>query len=159
MHLREWIPMHHLDRLTDSTGLVQHAIYGVPRRASGYTTDDNARALLGVGAVAAVQGQPRWNEAIARCIIANFRTTGAAGFRAEVMRLADKQELWQAFLLARKVDAVLPGDPLLAKLWPQFAAEIVWQALLFSLIMGFVGGVLPALRASRMKIVDALRTT
>jgi dienelactone hydrolase len=45
----------------------------------------------------------------------------------EIMRLADKQELWQAFLLARKVDAVLPGDPLLAKLWPQFAAEIVWQ--------------------------------
>jgi len=35
---------------------------------------------------------------------------------------------------------------------------IVWQALAFSLVMGFVGGVLPALRASRMKIVDALRT-
>jgi len=39
------------------------------------------------------------------------------------------------------------------------SAEIVWQALLFSIVMGFVGGVLPALRASRMKIVDALRTT
>jgi len=38
-------------------------------------------------------------------------------------------------------------------------AEIVWQALGFSLVMGFVGGVLPALRASRMRIVDALRTT
>src|SRR5512136_2435940 len=37
--------------------------------------------------------------------------------------------------------------------------EIVWQALLFSLVMGFVGGVLPALQASRMKIVDALRTS
>ncbi|HNS55340.1 MAG TPA: ABC transporter permease, partial [Syntrophales bacterium] len=36
------------------------------------------------------------------------------------------------------------------------SAEIVWQALLFSIVMGFVGGVLPALRASRMKIVDAL---
>lgn len=35
----------HLDRMTDSTGLVQHAIYSVPRRDSGYTTDDNARAL------------------------------------------------------------------------------------------------------------------
>jgi hypothetical protein len=31
--------------MTDSTGLIQHAIYGVPRRESGYTTDDNARAL------------------------------------------------------------------------------------------------------------------
>lgn len=35
----------HLDRLTDETGLIQHAIYGIPRRESGYTTDDNARAL------------------------------------------------------------------------------------------------------------------
>jgi len=35
--------------------------------------------------------------------------------------------------------------------------EIVYMALAFSLIMGFVGGVLPAIRASRMKIVDALR--
>ncbi|HEV3025523.1 MAG TPA: hypothetical protein VGX76_23790 [Pirellulales bacterium] len=25
--------------------MIQHAVYGVPRRASGYTTDDNARAL------------------------------------------------------------------------------------------------------------------
>lgn len=39
------IALDHLDRLTDSTGLIQHAIYGIPRRHSGYTTDDNARAL------------------------------------------------------------------------------------------------------------------
>lgn len=39
------ITLHHLDRMTDSTGLIQHAIYCVPRRESGYTTDDNARAL------------------------------------------------------------------------------------------------------------------
>jgi putative ABC transport system permease protein len=35
--------------------------------------------------------------------------------------------------------------------------EIIYQALLFSLIMGFVGGMLPAIRASRLNIVDALR--
>ncbi len=35
----------HLDRMTDSTGLIQHAIFSLPRRESGYTTDDNARAL------------------------------------------------------------------------------------------------------------------
>ncbi|OHE55861.1 MAG: multidrug ABC transporter permease [Thermodesulfovibrio sp. RBG_19FT_COMBO_41_18] len=34
--------------------------------------------------------------------------------------------------------------------------DITYKALLFSLIMGFVGGVLPAIRASRMNIVDAL---
>jgi ABC-type antimicrobial peptide transport system permease subunit len=36
-------------------------------------------------------------------------------------------------------------------------ADIVYKALLFSLIMGFIGGVIPAVRASRLKIVDALR--
>ena len=45
MHVVDRIPLNHLDRMTDSTGLIQHAIYGVPRRESGYTTDDNARAL------------------------------------------------------------------------------------------------------------------
>jgi ABC-type antimicrobial peptide transport system permease subunit len=35
--------------------------------------------------------------------------------------------------------------------------EIIWKSLVFSLLMGFVGGVIPAIRASRLKIVDALR--
>jgi putative ABC transport system permease protein len=34
---------------------------------------------------------------------------------------------------------------------------IITEAMMFALIMGFVGGMLPALRASRMNIVDALR--
>jgi ABC-type antimicrobial peptide transport system permease subunit len=37
--------------------------------------------------------------------------------------------------------------------------EIIYKGMFFSLIMGFVGGLLPALRASRMIIVDALRAT
>jgi ABC-type antimicrobial peptide transport system permease subunit len=37
--------------------------------------------------------------------------------------------------------------------------EIVYRGMIFSLIMGFVGGLLPALRASRMVIVDALRAS
>ena len=45
MHIHNGIILNHLDRMTDSTGLIQHAIYSVPRRESGYTTDDNARAL------------------------------------------------------------------------------------------------------------------
>src|SRR5438045_6529860 len=45
MHVSSCLPLDHLDRLTDSTGLIQHAIYSIPRRESGYTTDDNARAL------------------------------------------------------------------------------------------------------------------
>jgi glycosyltransferase involved in cell wall biosynthesis len=35
----------HLWRLTDSTGLLQHASHDVPNRAEGYCTDDNARGL------------------------------------------------------------------------------------------------------------------
>lgn len=45
MQARPRIALDHLDRMTDSTGLIQHAVYSVPRRESGYTTDDNARAL------------------------------------------------------------------------------------------------------------------
>ena len=37
--------------------------------------------------------------------------------------------------------------------------KIIYQSMVFSLIMGFVGGVLPAVRASRMNIVDALRAS
>ncbi len=36
---------------------------------------------------------------------------------------------------------------------------IIFQSMIFALAMGLIGGVLPALRASRMKIVDALRAT
>ncbi|HJV66634.1 MAG TPA: ABC transporter permease [Geomonas sp.] len=37
--------------------------------------------------------------------------------------------------------------------------RILWQSLLFSLVMGFIGGVLPAFRAARMNIVESLRAT
>src|SRR5213079_1689230 len=36
----------HLSRMTDSTGLFQHAIFTVPNFSKGYCTDDNARAFI-----------------------------------------------------------------------------------------------------------------
>jgi glycosyltransferase involved in cell wall biosynthesis len=36
----------HLLTLTDDTGILQHAIFSVPNAREGYTTDDNARALV-----------------------------------------------------------------------------------------------------------------
>src|SRR5260221_4728 len=53
------IKLDHLYRLTDQTGIIEHAIFVVPNYPEGYTTDDNARALivailleeLGAGAV------------------------------------------------------------------------------------------------------------
>ncbi|SKB28253.1 glycosyltransferase family 4 protein [Daejeonella lutea] len=36
----------HVKRLTDDTGIVQHAKYGIPNLKEGYCLDDNARALI-----------------------------------------------------------------------------------------------------------------
>jgi len=36
----------HLKQMTDDTGILQHAIFSVPNCQEGYTTDDNARALI-----------------------------------------------------------------------------------------------------------------
>jgi glycosyltransferase involved in cell wall biosynthesis len=36
----------HLLRMTDDTGIIQHATFTVPARVSGYCVDDNARALI-----------------------------------------------------------------------------------------------------------------
>jgi glycosyltransferase involved in cell wall biosynthesis len=36
----------HLSRMTDSTGLFQHALFTVPNFSEGYCTDDNARAFI-----------------------------------------------------------------------------------------------------------------
>ncbi len=40
------LKLDHLLALTDDTGLLQHATYTVPNYDEGYTTDDNARALM-----------------------------------------------------------------------------------------------------------------
>ena len=36
----------HLKKMTDETGLLQHAKFTIPDRKHGYTTDDNARAVI-----------------------------------------------------------------------------------------------------------------
>jgi glycosyltransferase involved in cell wall biosynthesis len=36
----------HIKRLTDSTGMLQHASFTIPNRKHGYCTDDNARAVI-----------------------------------------------------------------------------------------------------------------
>ncbi len=40
------INLDHLHRMTDQTGIVEHAVFVVPNYLEGYTTDDNARALI-----------------------------------------------------------------------------------------------------------------
>jgi len=45
-HVLPDLKLDHLRQLTDDTGILQHAIFTVPNRNEGYTTDDNARALV-----------------------------------------------------------------------------------------------------------------
>jgi len=40
------IKLDHLHRMTDHTGIVEHAVFVVPNYPEGYSTDDNARALI-----------------------------------------------------------------------------------------------------------------
>jgi glycosyltransferase involved in cell wall biosynthesis len=40
------LKLDHVNALTDDTGMLQHAIFTIPNRGEGHTTDDNARALI-----------------------------------------------------------------------------------------------------------------
>jgi len=40
------LKLDHLYRMTDHTGIIEHAVFVVPNYPEGYTTDDNARALI-----------------------------------------------------------------------------------------------------------------
>ncbi len=61
----------HINRLTDDTGIIQHAKFGIPNLKEGYCLDDNARALL---MVLMAYKQLKFSEN------SLFLVTGAAGF-------------------------------------------------------------------------------
>ena len=48
----------HLVRMTDRTGIFQHAVFNVPNFAEGYCTDDNARAYILCNLLDELGGQP-----------------------------------------------------------------------------------------------------
>ncbi|HVZ39240.1 MAG TPA: hypothetical protein VHI13_08195 [Candidatus Kapabacteria bacterium] len=54
----------HLRRMTDSTGMLQHARFGVPDREHGYCVDDNARALVVACWGRELTGSPTFNPLI-----------------------------------------------------------------------------------------------
>src|SRR5256885_8367346 len=60
----------HLSRMTDSTGVFQHAVFTVPNFSEGYCTDDNARAFV----LAVLLGELREDPELARTLA----TTSAA---------------------------------------------------------------------------------
>lgn len=55
------IDLRHLRRLTDDTGIFQHAVYATPDANHGYCIDDNARALIAGLLVADLHGQDHVN--------------------------------------------------------------------------------------------------
>jgi len=63
-------PLDHLIALSDDTGIIQHALEAVPNRATGYCTDDVARAFM--VALARMRTVPR-DDAAMRSI---FATSG-----------------------------------------------------------------------------------
>lgn len=66
-HPGELLPINldHLRHMTDKTGMLQHAVFSVPNYQEGYTTDDNARALL-VSALLDAFGSSEASELISR---------------------------------------------------------------------------------------------
>ncbi|KQU48176.1 glycosyl transferase family 1 [Sphingomonas sp. Leaf339] len=48
-----------VERMSDSTGMLQHSIYSIPDRRHGYCIDDNARALMLVSAMADLDAERR----------------------------------------------------------------------------------------------------
>ncbi|MBS1726880.1 MAG: glycosyltransferase [Armatimonadetes bacterium] len=59
--IKETIPelsLIHLRRMTDDTGLMQHAYFSVPRYSEGYCLDDNCRALLLTGLIVEANDLP-----------------------------------------------------------------------------------------------------
>jgi hypothetical protein len=62
---RDYLPLYppvrldHLERLTDDTGIIQHALHSVPDPLHGYSIDDQARALIVVLAHANQSGHQR----------------------------------------------------------------------------------------------------
>ncbi len=58
------LTLDHVERLTDSIGIFQHAAYAMPSYADGYCTDDNVRALL---LMILLEFEPRHAGAPAAC--------------------------------------------------------------------------------------------
>jgi hypothetical protein len=56
----------HLLRMTDDTGIIQHAAYSVPARSTGYCVDDNARALIVAVRADRIQGSAQTRALVTR---------------------------------------------------------------------------------------------
>jgi len=80
--------------------------------------DDNARALLGLMATAALLRTDRWDEHMLRALLANLRTTGRRGFRGWRIDVPDlEQNGWRLY---HDRDIVTPSPHYESYLWACF---------------------------------------
>jgi hypothetical protein len=63
------LKLDHVNALTDDTGVLQHAIFTVPNRGEGHTTDDNARALI---FTVMLESPAKEEKTRANSLVANF---------------------------------------------------------------------------------------
>jgi glycosyltransferase involved in cell wall biosynthesis len=76
------VNLDHLKRMTDDTGVLQHAKYIVPDRRHGYCTDDNARGLIVVMlARSFVTDDPGIDDLVIRYLSFVGHALGPNGFR------------------------------------------------------------------------------
>jgi len=76
------LKLNHLNRMTDDTGMLQHAIFTIPNRFEGHTTDDNARALI---------------FRVSRAQLAS-RSRAKSGLATGVLAASDSTSQYMAFL-------------------------------------------------------------
>jgi uncharacterized protein YyaL (SSP411 family) len=58
------IKLNFLKVITDDTGIFQHSKFGTPNRLEGYTTDDNARALIAITKHSQIKGNSKSDRLI-----------------------------------------------------------------------------------------------
>ncbi|MBE0535444.1 MAG: discoidin domain-containing protein [Phycisphaerae bacterium] len=73
--------------------------------ATTYYGDDNARVFLGTMGVAGALKSDRWDEALVKGILANFRTAGRNGFRGNALHDGNLQSSgWQPLFAGSRVN-------------------------------------------------------
>lgn len=113
----------HLERMTDDTGLLEHAIGNIPRRAEGYTTDDNARALWTVS---------EWFHLLSRESESNHKEDAEKLLRLSHVYLAfltwtqqPDGHFYNNYAYNRKKEREMPSDDCLGRtLWGLAVASI-----------------------------------
>lgn len=88
-----------------------HGSYGLiawgdisPAWLIGNYGDDNARSILATITAAAALGEDRWDDVVARALLANFRVTGKLGFQGDRINNPALDNGWEPFFNAETIN-------------------------------------------------------